>query len=231
MSQLEMMSLERVQVEERAFISRVYLWMTAALMLTAVVASAVANDAAFMLQLATTGLIWVFFVAEILLVIALGAAINRLSTTAATAIFFAYAALNGVTLSLIFWVYTDASIAVTFLVTAGTFGVMSLIGFVTQRDLTRLGGLLIMGLIGFLIASVVNLFLRSEGIYWLTTFAGIAIFVGLVAYDTQKLKRMAVTVQANGEVAHKASIVGALALYLDFINLFLLLLRLFGRRR
>ena len=231
MSQLDMMSLERVQVEERAFISRVYLWMTAALMLTAVIASAVANDAAFMLQLATTGLIWVFFVAEILLVIVLSAAINRLSTTAATAIFFAYAALNGVTLSLIFWVYTDASIGVTFLVTAGTFGVMSLIGFVTQRDLTRLGGLLIMGLIGFLIASVVNLFLQSEGIYWLTTFAGIAIFVGLIAYDTQKLKRMAVTVQANGEVAHKASIVGALALYLDFINLFLLLLRLFGRRR
>ena len=231
MSQLDMMSLERVQVEERAFISRVYLWMTAALMLTAVIASAVANDAAFMLQLATTGLIWVFFVAEILLVIVLSAAINRLSTTAATAIFFAYAALNGVTLSLIFWVYTDASIGVTFLVTAGTFGVMSMIGFVTQRDLTRLGGLLIMGLIGFLIASVVNLFLQSEGIYWLTTFAGIAIFVGLIAYDTQKLKRMAVTVQANGEVAHKASIVGALALYLDFINLFLLLLRLFGRRR
>ena len=231
MSQLKAIGLTQAEIDERAFISQVYLWMATALVVTAVVAAMVANDIAFVAQMVTSGLIWVFFIGEIALVIALGALINRLSAPAATTLFFGYAALNGVTLSLIFLAYTDASIAATFLVTAATFGAMSAYGYLTKRDLTAIGNFLVMGLIGFLIASVVNLFLRSEGIYWITTYAGILIFIGLTAYDTQKIKRMASGGIAESEVARKASILGALRLYLDFINLFLLLLRLLGRRR
>jgi FtsH-binding integral membrane protein len=231
MSQIRSYELTQAELDERTFISQVYLWMTTALVVTAVVAAAVATDLNFVLSMFSSGLIWIFFIAEIGLVVVLGAAINRLSAPVATAIFFGYAALNGLTLSVIFWAYTDASIVSTFMVTAVTFGVMSLYGYTTRRDLTSIGNLLLMGLIGFLIASVVNLFLRSEAIYWIVTYAGILIFVGLTAYDTQKIKRMAASGFADGEVARKASILGALRLYLDFINLFLLLLRVMGRRR
>lgn len=231
MSQIRSYELTQTELDERTFISQVYLWMTTALVVTAVVAAAVAADLNFVLSMFSSGLIWIFFIAEIGLVVVLSAAINRLSAPVATAIFFGYAALNGLTLSIIFWAYTDASIVSTFMVTAVTFGVMSIYGYTTKRDLTSLGNLLLMGLIGFLIASVVNLFLRSEAIYWIVTYAGILIFVGLTAYDTQKIKRMAASGFADGEVARKASILGALRLYLDFINLFLLLLRVMGRRR
>ncbi len=231
MSQIRSYELTQTELDERTFISQVYLWMTTALVVTAVVAAAVAADLNFVLSLFSSGLIWILFIAEIGLVVVLSAAVNRLSAPVATAIFFGYAALNGLTLSIIFWAYTDASIVSTFLVTAVTFGVMSIYGYTTHRDLTSIGNLLLMGLIGFLIASVVNLFLRSEAIYWIVTYAGILIFVGLTAYDTQKIKRMAASGFADGEVARKASILGALRLYLDFINLFLLLLRVMGRRR
>jgi hypothetical protein len=146
-------------------------------------------------------------------------------------LFVVYSALNGVTMSVIFWVYTDASITTTFFITAATFGVMSVFGYVTKRDLTKMGNLLIMALIGFVIASLVNVFLQSSGLYWLLTFAGIVIFVGLVAWDTQRIKQMAMTGVADGRAHTAIAILGALRLYLDFINLFLLLLRLFGRRR
>lgn len=231
MSQLKTMELTQSELDERTFISQVYLWMTTALVITAVVAAAVAADFNFVLSLYSSGVVWILFIGEIGLVLVLGAAINRLSAPVATALFFAYSALNGVTLSIIFLAYTDASIVSTFLVTAVTFGVMSIYGYTTKRDLTSIGNLLFMGLIGFLIASVVNVFLRSEAIYWIVTYAGILIFVGLTAYDTQKIKRMASGGLADGEAARKASILGALALYLDFINLFLLLLRVMGRRR
>jgi len=231
MSQLNAIGLTQAEIDERTFISQVYLWMATALVVTAVIAALVANDIAFVVQIYSSGLIWVFFIGELALVVALGALINRLSAPVATMLFFGYAALNGVTLSIIFLAYTDASIASTFLVTAGTFGAMSVYGFFTKRDLTTIGNFLVMGLLGFVIASVVNLFLRSEAIYWITTYAGILIFVGLTAYDTQKIKRMASGGIAEGEVARKASILGALTLYLDFINLFLLLLRVMGRRR
>jgi len=233
MSQLRAIGLTQaeIQAQERTFISQVYLWMASALVVTAVVAALVANDVAFVIQMVTSGLIWVFFIGEIGLVIALSALITRLSAPVATALFFGYAALNGITLSIIFLVYTDVSIASTFLVTAVTFGAMSIYGYTTQRDLTTIGNFLVMGLIGFLIASVVNIFLASEAIYWITTYAGILIFVGLTAYDTQKIKQMASGGLAGGEASRKASILGALRLYLDFINLFLLLLRLLGRRR
>jgi FtsH-binding integral membrane protein len=168
---------------------------------------------------------------QIIMVIALTAAISRLSTSAAVALFVAYAALLGVSLSAIFIVYTDASIATTFLVTGGTFGVMSIFGFVTKRDLTKMGSLLFMLLIGFVLGSLLNMLLRSTALYWILTYAGIAIFVGLIAYDTQKIKRMAASGFAEGRNRGGLVVMGALALYLDFINLFLLLLRIFGRNR
>jgi hypothetical protein len=170
-------------------------------------------------------------IAELLLVITLSGAIQRLSASAATGFFLLYSALSGVTLAAIFVLYTQSSIASTFLVTAGTFGAMSIYGHVTRRDLTSWGSFLFMGLIGFLLASVVNMFLHSEMIYWVSTYCGILIFVGLTAYDTQKLKVLAMGGFASGEDRHKAAILGALRLYLDFINLFLLLLRVLGRRR
>ena len=230
MSQIRPFEVTQTEIEERTFISQVYLWMASALVVTAIVAAAVANDTRFVVSMVSGGLFWVFVIGELGLVIALGALIRRMSATVATVMFFAYAALNGVTLSLIFLVYTDASIASTFMITAFTFGAMSIYGYTTKRDLTTVGNLLAMGLLGFLIASIVNLFLRSEAIYWITTYIGIVIFVGLTAYDTQKIKRLA-SGGVDNEVARKASILGALTLYLDFINLFLLLLRLFGRRR
>jgi FtsH-binding integral membrane protein len=166
-----------------------------------------------------------------MLVILLTAAINRLNQIVAGLGFLVYAALNGVTLSILMLVYTGTSIAETFVIAAATFGIMTVFGLTTQRDLTKLGSLLLMALIGLVLASVFNLFFQNPAVYWISTYAGILIFIGLVAYDTQKLKKMSLYVGTDGETAHKASLLGALALYLDFINLFLLLLRIFGRRK
>jgi uncharacterized protein len=212
--------------------SQVYLLMTLGLVVTALVAAWVSTSPT-MLRLIFTNW-WVplaLFVVQIILVIALTAAISRLSTGAAVAIFIAYAALLGMTLSAIFIVYTDATIYTTFFITAGTFGVMSIFGFVTKRDLTKMGSLLIMLLLGFLLGTLLNMFLRSEALYWILTYVGIGIFVGLIAYDTQKIKRMAAGGFATGRQRGGIVVMGALALYLDFINLFLLLLRIFGRSR
>jgi uncharacterized protein len=212
--------------------SQVYLLMALGLVITALVAAWVSASPT-MLRLIYTNW-WVplgLFVVQIILVIALTAAVTRLSTGAAVAMFVAYAALLGVSLSAIFMVYTDASIATTFLITGGTFGAMSIFGFVTKRDLTKLGSLFIMLLIGFVLGSLLNIFLRSSALYWILTYAGIAIFVGLIAYDTQKIKRMAASGLAGGRARGGLVVIGALALYLDFINLFLLLLRIFGRNR
>jgi hypothetical protein len=212
--------------------SQVYLLMTLGLVVTALVAAWVSTSET-MLRLITSSP-WVplgLFVVQIIMVIALTAAIARLSTGVAVGLFLAYAALLGVTLSFIFLAYTDASIAMTFFITAGTFGVMSIFGFVTKRDLTKMGSLLLMLLIGFVLGSLLNIFLRSEAIYWILTYVGIGIFVGLIAYDTQKIKRMAASGLATGRQRGGIVVMGALALYLDFINLFLLLLRIFGRSR
>jgi uncharacterized protein len=212
--------------------SQVYLLMTLGLVITAVVAAGVSTSPALLRIIYTNW--WVplgLFVVQLILVIALTAAITRLSTGAAVALFIAYAALLGITLSAIFIVYTDASIATTFFVTAGTFGVMSIFGYVTKRDLTKMGSLLFMLLLGFLLGTLLNMFLRSDALYWILTYAGIAIFVGLIAYDTQKIKRMAVSGLAADRNRGGIVVMGALALYLDFINLFLLLLRIFGRSR
>lgn len=220
-------------VHESGVFSQVYAWMTAGLLTTGAIAMFVANSPA-MLNL-IIGTPFVFFgliIAELVMVWVLAANIGRMSAGLATGMFLGYSALNGLTLSIIFLAYTSESIATTFFVTAGTFGLMSLYGYTTKQDLSKIGSLLVMGLIGFLIASLVNLFLQSTALYWIITYAGIAIFVGLTAWDTQKIKRM---IQANAgatdSVMHRIAIMGALMLYLDFINLFLLLLRILGRRR
>lgn len=163
--------------------------------------------------------------------ITISRAINRLSALTATGLFFLYSALTGATLSIVFIAYTAESLTTTFLITAGTFGAMSFYGLVTKRDLTSVGNLCFMGLIGVIIASVVNIFVQSTLIYTVTTYIGVLVFVGLTAYDTQKIKEMGPRLEEGSEAEQKGAILGALRLYLDFINLFLLLLRIFGRRR
>ncbi len=160
-------------------------------------------------------------------------AIQRMSALTATLVFLGYAVLNGVLFSSIFLAYTETSIALTFFITAGTFAAMSIYGYVTNADLSRIGNIAMMALIGVIIASLVNMFMQNETLYWIISYVGVAIFVALIAYDTQKLKNMAIQgFDGEGGVVleKKASIMGALTLYLDFINLFLFLLRLFGRR-
>lgn len=213
------LALDRVEAETRAFMVRVYGWMASGLALTGVVAYGLRE-----VRVEPTTLLVVALL-ELGLVIAISRAARSIPASVATVLFLAYAALNGVLLSFVFLVYTQESIATTFFATAGTFGALSIYGATTQRDLTSIGNLCFMALIGLIIASVVNIFLHSSQLYWITTYAGVLIFVGLTAYDTQKIREMA----AGGD--ERAAIAGALALYLDFVNLFLDLLRIFGKRR
>jgi FtsH-binding integral membrane protein len=218
--------------QAEGFFPKVYNWMTVGLGVSALASLlTLYTPAMFRLVFGNKAVFFGLLIAELLVVITLSGAIQRLSAAAATGFFLLYSVLSGVTLAAIFALYTQSSIASAFFVTAGTFGAMSVYGHVTRRDLTSWGSFLFMGLIGFLLASVVNIFLKSEMIYWVTTYCGILIFVGLTAYDTQKLKVLAQGGFADGETRHKAAILGALRLYLDFINLFLLLLRVLGRRR
>ena len=213
------------------FMRKVYNWMALGLAATAIAALYTASSPGLLqLIFGNPMVLIVLIVAELGLVIAISAAINRIQSSTALMMFFVYSILNGLTLSSIFLVYTSASIANTFFVTAGTFGVMSLYGYTTKKDLTSWGSFLMMGLIGIIIGSIVNFFFQSPMFYWLITYAGIIVFVGLTAYDTQKIKEMAYAGFGGAEMERKGAILGALTLYLDFINLFLLLLRLFGRR-
>jgi len=216
-----------------SFFNAVYGWMAAGLGLTALVAWLASNNAQAMT--ATHGpMIIVLFIAQIVLVMAISGAVNRISANVATLMFLVFSALNGVTLAGIFLVYAHVTLAGTFLVTAVTFGAMSVYGMVTQRDLTRFGNLLFMALIGIILASVVNWFLASSALYMAVTYLGVLLFVGLTAYDTQRLKGLAAGTANNSAMAARYSIVGALMLYLDFLNLFLFLLQILGsgdRRR
>jgi len=219
---------------ERSFVTRVYTWMALALAVTGLVASATASNEAFMTQLfGTPGIMLVLVLVQLGLVIGLSAAVNRMSANVATGLFIIYAAVTGLTLSTIFLVFTLESIGTVFFVTAGTFALVSAYGYVTKTDLTRVGNLAFMALIGIILASLVNLLLRSNTLYWILTYVGVAVFVGLIAYDTQRLKQMAYGVSGDGQLQTKAAVIGALRLYLDFINLFLMLLRILGvaRRR
>jgi uncharacterized protein len=220
-----------VESEQLTFIQQVFVWMAIGLTVTGAVAAVIGTSVDETFWNDNAGLLFVLIILELAVVFGLIFAINKISATLAIAAFFFYSALNGVTLSIIFLVYTTATIAATFFVTAGMFGSMAVVGYVTKRDLSKLGSILIMALIGVILASIVNIFLANDALYWIITYAGVAIFCGLTAYDMQKIKKMqAAGADASSEQGKKAAVMGALALYLDFINLFLFLLRIFGRR-
>ena len=211
----------------------VYWWMTFALVISGIAAYLVGTSAELSnLIVKNPPVFLVLAIVEIVMVIVISAGINKLSAATATALFILYAAINGLTLSVIFLAYTMSSIAMVFAITAGTFGAMALIGTVTGKDLTSLGNLLFMALIGLIIASIVNIFWTNETLYWICTYAGVLIFVGLTAYDAQKIKKMYVNAGTDDpETVRKIAVLGALSRYLDFVNLLLYLLRIFGRRR
>ena len=228
------------QVEERAqssalsfpaLMSKVYLWMTLALVVTGMTAYYVASSPAILYAIVSNQIaFWGLFIGELVLVFVLSSRIMSLSFVTASLMFVIYSIMNGVFFSFILRAYTEQSIATTFLITAGTFGAMSLFGFVTKRDLSTMGRILFMLLIGLLIATVVNIFMKAEGLALILNYAGVVIFVGLTAYDTQSIKQM---LQEHGdkEGAEKIALLGSLSLYLDFINLFIYLLRFFGESR
>ena len=210
---------------------KVYVWMTLALVITGFTAYGVATSAGVLqLIFGNQILFWGMIFAELALVIGVSAAINRLSLTTATLMFILYSVINGALFSSIFLIYTASSIATVFFITAGTFGVMALIGYTTKTDLTSIGKYLFMALIGLIIATLVNMFIKSEGFTYILSYIGVLIFVGLTAYDSQKIKQMLLQAPDAGEGAQKLALLGALTLYLDFINLFIYLLRIFGRR-
>ena len=211
---------------------KVYTWMTLALVLTGLTAYGVATSPGIMMALySNSALMWGLVIAEFALVIGISAAINRLSLATATLMFVAYSVINGAMLSSIFMIYTAASIASVFFITAATFAVMALIGYTTKTDLTSVGKLLFMALIGLVIATIVNMFIGSSTLTMICSYVGVLIFVGLTAYDSQKIKNMLLQAPDAGESSQKLALLGALTLYLDFINLFIYLLRIFGDRR
>ena len=225
-------SNEDMVAETHRFFVKVYGWMSIALIVTGLVAVWTASNA-YLIRLIIEN-IYVFFALvlfELILVAYLVGWIMKMSSQTATLMFILYSILNGFTLSVIFLVYTSDSIASTFFITAGTFAIMSVYGYFTKSDLTKLGNLLFMGLIGLIISSLFNIFYQNETLYWITTYAGILIFVGLIAYDTQKIKKLNIIGNEGTDEDKKEAIIGALTLYLDFINLFLKLLRLFGKRK
>lgn len=208
---------------------RVYGKMSLGLLTTALTSFAVLSSPSIMSVLFShQAVFWVLMAVELGLVIAISAAINKLSTATATALFYLYSVVNGIVLTPIFMVYTMSSIGFTFLITSLTFGAMTIFGYVTKQDLTKFGAILFMGLIGLIICSLVNIFLQSSALEWGISIVGVLIFVGLTAWDTQKIKEMAS--MADQSQVGKVATLGALSLYLDFINLFLYLLRFFGSR-
>ena len=210
---------------------KVYVWMTLALVITGFTAYYVAHSTSFVYTLmSSSGLMWGLIIAELALVIGLSAAIHKLSLTVATLMFVVYSIINGLTLAFIFFAYTESSIAQVFFITAGTFAAMALIGYTTKTDLTSLGKYLFMGLIGIIIATLVNLFFQNDMVTTVVSYLGVLIFVGLTAYDSQKIKEMCMSFEYADTNAQKMALLGALTLYLDFINLFIYLLRIFGRR-
>ena len=219
--------VERANSGIQAYMAQVYGWMTCGLLLTAFVSWYAANTPAILNFILSSQII-----AQLALVFVISGMVNRLSGAVATSLFMLYSALTGLTLSSIFIAYTYSSIASTFVVTAGMFGAMSLYGYTTKRDLSGFGSMLFMALIGIVLASLVNIWLKSTALMWAITYIGVVVFVGLTAYDTQKLKAMGEQLNADDKDSfRKYAIVGALTLYLDFINLFLMLLRIFGNRR
>jgi FtsH-binding integral membrane protein len=231
MNQLNMnypRTADQIVIAQNTLIRQVYAWMGGGLLITALLAMVTISSPVLLnLVLGNRLVFYGLIIGELGLVITISRAINKLGASMASLLFILYAALNGVTMSVIFAIYTAESITSTFVITAATFGTMSAYGYLTKRDLTRWGSFLFMGLIGVVIASVVNIFTRSSSAAWIISAVGVIVFTGLTAYDTWKIKAMA-TAGAEGR---KPAILGALTLYLDFINLFLMLLRLLGNRR
>jgi|TARA_A100001011_G_C14310419_1_gene845291 FtsH-binding integral membrane protein len=227
----------------RAYMLKVYNYMATGILLTGIIAlisfkMSVVTDSAGAISgftsignaLFFSGLKWIVMLAPLGIVFYMSFGINKMSASKAQTVFWVFSALMGLSLSWILLVYTGASVARVFFITSATFGAMSLYGYTTKRDLTKLGSFLMMGLIGIIIASVVNIFMKSTMMYFVISILGVLIFVGLTAYDTQKIKNMYVS-SDSGELMGKKAVMGALTLYLDFINLFIMLLRLFGQRR
>ena len=234
-SQQEVQS--QVQPVAKTFLSSVFSWMGIALAVSAVTAYVFGTDMSYMQYLLNpetgklSALGYIVMFAPLGCVLLMGFGFNRLSSTALIALFMVYSVIMGMSLSFIFLAYTAASIYAVFIASAGMFGLMALVGYTTKTDLTKLGSILFMGLIGIVIAGLVNLFLRSDGMSYIISFLAVIIFTGLTAYDVQKLKNIGAGVEYGTENTAKLAILGALTLYLDFINLFLALLRLFGGRR
>lgn len=215
-----------------ALMRKVYVWMTLALVITGFTAFGIAENPGLVYTIVTNRLLfWGLVIGEFALVMAIYGAIGRLSATAATLLFVLYSIVNGATLSVIFLAYTMTSIASVFFITAGTFAVMAFIGYTTKTDLTSFGKMLMMGLIGIILATVVNIFIGSSKLNMIVSYVGVVVFVGLTAYDSQKIKNLLYQVDNMSEEAQKLALLGSLTLYLDFINLFLMLLRIFGGNR
>lgn len=231
----QMPSLSALDLAEgvRLAMRRVYLWMAIGLFVTAAVAFGVVSSDALLRLVATGPIFYGAIIGELIVVIALSAWINKMSPAMAALAFFFYAALNGLTMSLIFLVYTSTSVAFSFAATASMFAAMSIVGYTTQTDLSKFGSLLMMGLIGLIAASIVNIFFASSALYWVISYVGVALFVGLTAYDTQWIKKAATAALLNGDaqLEGRLGVMGALRLYLDFVNLFLMILRVAGGRR
>lgn len=214
----------------KVLMRKVYLWMTLALMITGITAAGVANSPNILALIYSSQVVmWGIIIAEFGLVIYISARLEKLSLSTATTLFALYSILNGVMLSSIFLLYSTAIISKVFFITAGTFGVTALYGYATKKDLSSLGNILFMALIGLVIATVVNVFMKSAMFDLILSYIGVIIFVGLTAWDSQKIKHMMMVQQDADEIAQKLALIGALSLYLDFINLFLYLLRIFGR--
>lgn len=211
---------------------KVYVWMAFALLITGMTAYYVATSPTLMTAILTNKvLFWGLLIAELALVFGVSAAINRLSLLTATLMFLLYSVINGATLSGIFLIYQLTSIATVFFITAGTFGTMAVIGYTTKADLSSMGRILFMALIGIIIATLVNLFIKSDGLTMILSYLGVLVFVGLTAWDSQKIKQMLLQATDVDEGTQKIALLGALTLYLDFVNLFIYLLRIFGKRR
>jgi FtsH-binding integral membrane protein len=225
---------ERLWEASQAFpvlMRKVYVWMTLALAITGFTAYGVATSPGVMQTIYSNPvLFWGLIIAEFALVFGVSAAINRLSLTFATLMFVLYSVINGALLSYIFILYTTSSISTVFFITAGTFAAMAIIGYTTKTDLSSWGKILLMALIGLIIATIVNVFIKSTMFNLILSYVGVLIFVGLTAYDSQKIKQMLLQTPDASEGAQKIALLGALTLYLDFINLFIYLLRIFGRR-
>jgi FtsH-binding integral membrane protein len=228
----QLSSLSQAEIESRSFIQKVYGWMCTGLLVTGCAAAYMASDEQMIVNLVRNKfLFYGLMLGELALVFWLAGWVEKMEAGTAKFAFLFYSALNGVTMSVIFLIYTRGSIANAFFLTAGLFGIMSAYGYVTKTDLTSIGNFCFMGLIGIILASVANFWLRSPAIEWFTTYAGILIFIGLTAYDTQKIKAMNKLGNDGTDEDTKEAISGALTLYLDFVNLFLKLLSATGKRR